>query len=52
MSVVSTEITLKNMMDVGDSMRGMIEEDKVRQMTVQAIAPPCVFSLTKEQGVR
>ena len=52
MSVVSTEITLKNMMDVGDSMRGMIEEDKVRQMTVQAIVDTGAWTIVINEEIR
>ena len=37
MSVVSTEITLKNGADVILSKQGQIKADEVRQMTVQAI---------------
>jgi hypothetical protein len=37
MSVITTEITLKNGADVIDAMRGRIKEDEVRQMTVQSI---------------
>jgi clan AA aspartic protease len=37
MSVVYTEITLKNGADVIDAQRGRIKEDEVRQMTVQSI---------------
>ena len=37
MSVVSTEITLKNKGDVYDARHGRIKEDEIRQMTVQAI---------------
>jgi predicted aspartyl protease len=38
MSVVYTELTLKNMMDIVFAERGYIKEDEVRQITVQAIA--------------
>ena len=37
MSIVYTELTLKNMMDVGHAKQGQIKVDEVRQMTVQAI---------------
>ena len=37
MSVVSTEITLKNEIDSAFAKRGYIKTDEIRQMTVQAI---------------
>ena len=37
MSIVYAEITLKNMMDVGNASLGYIKEDEIRQMTVQSI---------------
>jgi len=52
MSVVYTELTLKNMMDVGDAMRGLIEEDKIRQMTVQAIVDTGAWTLVISNETR
>jgi clan AA aspartic protease len=52
MSVVTTEITLKNMMDVGDAMRGLIEEDKIRQMTVQAIVDTGAWTIVINEEIR
>ena len=52
MSVITTEITLKNMMDVGDSMRGLIEEDKIRQMTVQAIVDTGAWTMVINEEIR
>jgi clan AA aspartic protease len=37
MSIVYTELTLKNMTDVVLAKQGQVKEDEVRQMTVQAI---------------
>ena len=37
MSVVSTEITLKNEIDSAFAKRGYIKTDEIRQMTIQAI---------------
>jgi clan AA aspartic protease len=52
MSVVTTEITLKNMMDVGDAMRGLIEEDKIRQMTDQAIVDTGAWTIVISEEIR
>ena len=52
MSVVTTEITLKNMMDVGDAMRGLIEEDKIRQMTAQAIVDTGAWTIVISEEIR
>jgi clan AA aspartic protease len=52
MSVVYTEITLKNMMDVGDAMRGLIEEDKIRQMTDQAIVDTGAWTIVISEEIR
>jgi clan AA aspartic protease len=52
MSVVSTEITLKNMTDVDDAKRGMIEEDKIRQMTVQAIVDTGAWTIVINEETR
>jgi len=37
MSIVYTELTLKNVIDEAFAEKGYIKEDKIRQMTVQAI---------------
>jgi clan AA aspartic protease len=52
MSVITTEITLKNMMDVGDAMRGLIEEDKIRQMTAQAIVDTGAWTMVINEETR
>jgi clan AA aspartic protease len=45
MSIVYTELTLKNMMDVGHAKLGQIKENEVRQMTVQAIVDTGAWTL-------
>ncbi|MDR1869681.1 MAG: retroviral-like aspartic protease family protein [Treponema sp.] len=52
MSVVSTEITLKNMTDVGNAKRGMIEKNKIRQMTVNAIVDTGAWTLVINEETR
>ena len=52
MSVITTEITIKNMMDVGDAMRGLIEEDKIRQMTVQSIVDTGAWTMVINEETR
>ena len=37
MSIVYTELTLKNVIDKAFAEKGYIKEDEIRQMTVQAI---------------
>ena len=37
MSIVYAEITLRNELDVDDAIRGLIKEDEIREVTVQAI---------------
>jgi len=45
MSVVSTEITLKNEIDSAFAKRGYIKTDEIRQMTVQAIVDTGAWTL-------
>ena len=52
MSVITTEITVKNMMDVGDAMRGLIEEDKIRQMTTKAIVDTGAWTMVINEETR
>ena len=51
MSVVYTELTLKNMMDVGDAMRGLIEEDKIRQMTVESVVDTGAWTMVINEEI-
>ena len=52
MSVVYTEITLKNMIDVSDAKRGYIKEDEIRQMTVQAIVDTGAWTMVINEEIR
>ena len=52
MSVVYTEITLKNMMDVGDVKRGRIEENEIRQMTVQSLVDTGAWTIVINGATR
>jgi len=52
MSVVYTELTLKNKTDVGDARRGRIEENEIRQMTVNAIVDTGAWTLVINEETR
>ena len=52
MSVVYTEITLRNMMDVGNVQLGNIKEDQIRQMTVQAVVDTGAWTLVINEEIR
>ena len=52
MSIVSTEITLKNGTDVDDAIRGLIEEHEVRQMTVQAMVDTGAWTIVINEETR
>jgi clan AA aspartic protease len=52
MSVVYTELTLKNMMDVGLAKQGRIKEGEVRQMTVQAIVDTGAWTMVINEETR
>ena len=52
MSVVRTEITLINKMDVGFAKKGLIKADKVRQMTVQAIVDTGAWTIVINEETR
>ena len=52
MSVVSTEITLKNMTDVDNATLGHIKEDKIRQMTVEAIVDTGAWTIVINEETR
>ena len=52
MSVVYTEITLKNGADVNDAQRGRIKEDEVRQMTVQSIVDTGAWTMVINEETR
>ncbi|MDR1839338.1 MAG: retroviral-like aspartic protease family protein [Treponema sp.] len=52
MSVVSTEITLKNEIDSAFAEKGYIKEDEIRQMTVQAIVDTGAWTLVINEEIR
>jgi len=52
MSVVYTEITLKNVIDAAFAEKGYIKEDEVRQMTVQAIVDTGAWTLVINEETR
>ena len=52
MSIVHTEVTLKNEGDIVLVKRGYIKEDEVRQMTVQAIVDTGAWTIVINEKVR
>jgi len=52
MSVVSTEITLKNKSDVILAKQGMMKETEIRQMTVQAIVDTGAWTIVINEDTR
>jgi clan AA aspartic protease len=52
MSIVYTEITLKNEIDVAFAKRGYIKENEVRQMTVQAIVDTGAWTIVINEDTR
>jgi len=52
MSIVHTELTLKNGADVSDAKRGRIKEDEVRGMTVQAIVDTGAWTMVIDEETR
>ena len=52
MSVVYTEITLKNEIDAAFAEKGYIKEDEVRQMTVQAVVDTGAWTLVINNETR
>jgi clan AA aspartic protease len=52
MSVISTEITLRNETDVNDAARGRIKEDEIRQMTVEAIVDTGAWTMVINEETR
>ena len=52
MSVVYTEITLKNEIDSAFAKRGIIKADEIRQMTVQAIVDTGAWTLVINEDIR
>ena len=52
MSVVSTEITLKNEIDSAFAEKGYIKENEIRHMTVQAIVDTGAWTLVINEDIR
>ena len=52
MSVVSTEITLKNEIDSAFAEKGYIKENEIRQMTVQAIVDTGAWTMVINEDIR
>ena len=52
MSVVYTEITLKNEIDAAFAKRGIMKEDEIRQMTVRAIVDTGAWTLVINEKTR
>ena len=52
MSVVYTEITLKNEIDSAFAEKGYIKEDEIRQMTVQAVVDTGAWTLVINEDIR
>jgi hypothetical protein len=51
-SVVHTEITLKNALDVGKEREGLIKNHEIRQTTVQALVDTGAWTLVINEAVR
>jgi clan AA aspartic protease len=52
MSVVTTEITLKNEIDSAFAEKGYIKEDEIRQITVNAIVDTGAWTLVINEDIR
>jgi clan AA aspartic protease len=52
MSIVYTEITLKNEIDAAFAKRGYIKENEVRQMTTQAIVDTGAWTIVINEDIR
>ena len=52
MSVVYTEITLKNELDVCNVQLGNIKEDKIRQMTVESVVDTGAWTMVINEDIR
>jgi clan AA aspartic protease len=52
MSLVKTEITLKNSIDVGKSRQGLIKETEIRQLTVNAYVDTGAWTLVINEETR
>ena len=52
MSLVHTEITLKNAIDVATAKKGLIKEPEVRQVTIQALVDTGAWTLVINEATR
>ena len=52
MSVVHTEVTLKNAIDVGKEREGLIKNHEIRQTTVQALVDTGAWTLVINEAIR
>jgi len=52
MSVVRTEVTLKNAIDVGKELEGLIKNHEIRQTTLQAMVDTGAWTLVINEAVR
>jgi len=52
MSLVRTEITLKNAVDVGKEREGLVKEHEVRQVTVQAVVDTGAWTIVINEKTR
>jgi clan AA aspartic protease len=52
MSLVQTEITLKNALDVGKKREGLIKETEIRQLTVNALVDTGAWTLVINEETR
>jgi clan AA aspartic protease len=52
MSIVRTEITLVNPVDVGNARRGAIKPSEVRQITVNAVVDTSAWTLVINEAIR
>ena len=52
MSLVHTEITLKNAIDVATAKKGLIKEPEVRQATIQALVDTGAWTLVINEATR
>jgi len=51
-SIIHTEITLKNALDVGKEREGLIKNHEIRQTTVQALVDTGAWTLVINEAVR
>jgi len=52
MSIVRTELTLKNWNDINDSQEGRIKESEIRQLTVNAVVDTGAWTLVVNNEVK